>query len=58
MKLRIMVVFNTPTQKGNWSMVNSVTNKYELMVVPRKKKKDFVELTLLFKYEIRFCSNK
>lgn len=48
MKLRMRVVFNTPTQKGNWSMVDSVTNKYELIVVPRKKKKDFVELILSF----------
>lgn len=29
-------------------MVDSVTNKYELIVVPRKKKKDFVELILSF----------
>ena len=27
MKLRPMGVFNTPTKKGNWSMVDSVKNQ-------------------------------
>lgn len=33
-------------------MVDSVTNKYEFIAVPREKKKDFfVELTILFLLE-------
>ena len=54
MKLRIMGVLNTPKKKGNWSMVDSVTNKnkYEFIAVPREKKKRlFLELTILFLLE-------